>query len=116
MDVAVHTSITPEPFGRVLLEAMAMHKPVVGSRDGAVPEIVVDGETGYTFEPGNPEPLAARILDLLEHPDRARAFGEAGYRRLVDEFHVDRNVERTMAVYQAVRPPTPAPARAAASV
>ena len=116
MDVAVHTSITPEPFGRVLLEAMAMHKPVVGSRDGAVPEIVVDGETGYTFEPGNPEPLAARILDLLEHRDRARAFGEAGYRRLVDEFHVDRNVERTMVVYQAVRPPAPAPARAAASL
>jgi glycosyltransferase involved in cell wall biosynthesis len=104
MDVAVHTSITPEPFGRVLLEAMAMRKPVVGSRGGAVPEIVVDGETGYTFTPGDAGDLAARILDLLEHAERARAFGEAGYRRLVDEFHVDRNVERTMAVYAKVLP------------
>lgn len=104
MDVAVHTSVTPEPFGRVLLEAMAMRKPVVGSRDGAVPEIVVDGETGYTFAPGDSGELAARILDLLEHPDRARAFGEAGYQRLVDEFHVDRNVERTMAVYARTLP------------
>jgi glycosyltransferase involved in cell wall biosynthesis len=104
MDVAVHTSVTPEPFGRVLLEAMAMRKPVVGSRGGAVPEIVVDGDTGYTFTPGDSGELAARILDLLEHPDRARAFGEAGYQRLVDEFHVDRNVERTMAVYARVLP------------
>jgi glycosyltransferase involved in cell wall biosynthesis len=96
--------VTPEPFGRVLLEAMAMRKPVVGSRGGAVPEIVVDGETGYTFAPGDSGELAARILDLLEHPDRARAFGEAGYQRLVDEFHVDRNVERTMAVYARVLP------------
>jgi glycosyltransferase involved in cell wall biosynthesis len=83
---------------------MAMRKPVVGSRGGAVPEIVVDSETGYMFTPGDSVELAARILDLLEHPDRARAFGEAGYQRLVDEFHVDRNVERTMAVYAGVLP------------
>jgi glycosyltransferase involved in cell wall biosynthesis len=102
MDVAVHTSITPEPFGRVLLEAMAMRKPVVGSGDGAVPEIVVDGVTGYTFTPGDPDALADRVLDVLLDPARARAFGDAGYRRLLDEFHIDRNVERTAAIYDRI--------------
>jgi glycosyltransferase involved in cell wall biosynthesis len=102
MDVAVHTSITPEPFGRVLLEAMAMRKPVVGSGDGAVPEIVAHGVTGYTFTPGDPDELAARVLDVLLDPARARAFGDAGYRRLLDEFHIDRNVERTAAIYDRI--------------
>jgi glycosyltransferase involved in cell wall biosynthesis len=113
MDVAVHTSITPEPFGRVLLEAMAMRKPVVGSGDGAVPEIVAHGETGYTFTPGDPDDLAGKILDLLEHPARARDFGEAGHRRLIAEFHVDRNVERTCAIYDRVLSPPGAAKEAA---
>jgi glycosyltransferase involved in cell wall biosynthesis len=78
---------------------MAMHKPVVGSRDGAVPEIVVDGETGYTFEPNNPDELADRVIRLLEDPARARAFGEAGRRRLDQSFHVSRNIALTMALY-----------------
>jgi glycosyltransferase involved in cell wall biosynthesis len=113
VEIAVHTSVTPEPFGRVLLEAMAMHKPVVGSRDGAVPEIVVDGETGYTVEPNNPAELADRILRLLEDPERARAFGDAGRRRLEARFHVSRNVEKTMALYEHLlgRAPDGAPRR-----
>ena len=101
-DVAVHASTTPEPFGRVLLEAMALRKPVVGSRGGAVTEIVVDGQTGYTFTPGDSGELAARILDLLDHPERARLYGEAGYHRLLAEFHVTRNVARTCAIYDRV--------------
>lgn len=102
MALSIHASTSPEPFGRVLLEAMAMRKPVVGSRGGAVTEIVVDGETGYTFTPGDPEDLAARVVDLLEHPERAKAFGDAGYDRLIAQFHVARNVTRTMAVYDEV--------------
>lgn len=102
MDVAVHTSITPEPFGRVLLEAMAMRKPVVGSRDGAVVEIVVHGETGYTFTPGDPADLAARILDLLRDAGRRQAFGDAGYQRLDAHFHTRRNIAKTSAIYDAI--------------
>lgn len=104
MDVAVHASITPEPFGRVLLEAMAMRKPVVGSRDGGVLEIVVEGETGLTFAPGDAGELAHKVLELLTDPGRARACGEAGYARLAAEFHIARNVERTMALYERVLP------------
>lgn len=102
MDVAVHASITPEPFGRVLLEAMAMKKAVVASRDGGVVEIVVDGKTGLTFPPGDSNELAKCVLELLQEPARARVYGEAGYARLIEEFHIARNVERTMAVYQRV--------------
>jgi glycosyltransferase involved in cell wall biosynthesis len=99
MDIAVHASVAPEPFGRVLLEAMAMRKPIVGSRGGAVTEIVAEGETGFTFTPGSAEELARRVTELLDEPERAHVLGQAGYQRLVSEFHISRNVERTMAVY-----------------
>lgn len=101
-DVAIHASTLPEPFGRVLLEAMAMRKPLVGSRSGAVPEIVEDGVTGYTFAPGNADELAACVIRLLEDPAMALQFGEAGFARLEREFHIAQNVERTMAVYGRV--------------
>lgn len=109
VDVAAHTSVMPEPFGRVLLEAMAVRKPIVGSGDGAIPEIIEDGVTGWLFEPKNHEHLADRLADLLEHPDRARAMGEAGYARLEARFHVVNNVGRTMDVYDRAlgRPPRP---------
>jgi glycosyltransferase involved in cell wall biosynthesis len=98
-EIAVHTSVTPEPFGRVLVEGMALRLPIVGSNDGAVPEIVDDGVTGLLFPPGDGDRLAERLIELLEDPARARAMGEAGYARLQERFHVRRNVERTMAIY-----------------
>lgn len=101
-DVAVHASVTPEPFGRVLLEAMALRKPLVGSRGGAITEIVEEGVTGFTFTPGDSAELAARVLDVLAAPERARALGEAGYERLCSTFHVRTNVERTMAIYATI--------------
>jgi glycosyltransferase involved in cell wall biosynthesis len=102
MELSVHASVLPEPFGRVLLEAMAMKRPVVGSGSGAVTEIVVDGETGKVFTPGDPAALAAAVCELLQDPQRSRALGEAGYRRLCTEFHVSTNVSRTMGVYAEV--------------
>jgi glycosyltransferase involved in cell wall biosynthesis len=99
MEVAVHASIAPEPFGRVLLEAMAMRRPVVGSRGGAVPEIVDHDRTGFTFTPGDHRALAGHLIDLLGNPGKARALGEAGYARLVERFHIGRNVASTVSLY-----------------
>jgi len=99
MEVAVHASVAPEPFGRVLLEAMAMRKPVVGSHAGAVPEIVEGGVTGYTFPPGDPVALAARLAELLLCPQISRTMGEAGRRRLERHFSIEHNVASTLSVY-----------------
>jgi glycosyltransferase involved in cell wall biosynthesis len=102
LDVMIHASTDPEPFGRVLLEGMALRKPLVASRGGAVPEIVVDGETGLLFEPGQPEDLARALSALVRDPARRAAMGEAGYRRLVGEFGLARNVERTQDLYRTL--------------
>ncbi|HBY97256.1 MAG TPA: hypothetical protein DEP84_25510, partial [Chloroflexi bacterium] len=64
LDVLAHCSTTPEPFGRVLIEAGALAKPVVAANAGGVPEIVVDGVTGLLVGPGDPTALATALRGL----------------------------------------------------
>jgi glycosyltransferase involved in cell wall biosynthesis len=102
MEVLIHASIEPEPFGRVLLEGMALKKPLVASRDGGVMEIVQDGVTGLLFTPGDSEDLARRLSELLNDSPRAAAMGEAGLRRLVERFGARRNAVLTQQLYARV--------------
>jgi glycosyltransferase involved in cell wall biosynthesis len=99
-DVVVHASVLPEPFGRVILEAMACRKPVVGSRGGAITELVEDGQSGLTFTPGDSEQLAEAVVRVIGNRDEAQRLGQNGYDRLIREFHVDRNVQSTEQLYE----------------
>ena len=81
-----------EGFGIVFLEAMACGKPVVAARTSAVPETVVDGETGLLVDPDDPEALAQALAAFLSDPERCRAVGEAGRRR-VERYRADRVAE-----------------------
>ncbi|WP_291982185.1 glycosyltransferase family 4 protein [Luteitalea sp.] len=105
MSVVIHASVEPEPFGMVVLEAMALRKPVVGSAAGGVIEMVVEGVTGYTFPPGDPRVLAARVLELIAAPEKACAMGEAGYRRVVQDFPLDRYVSDIQEAYDRILDP-----------
>jgi len=84
-----------EPFGRVSIEAMAMGKPVVGSRVGGIPEAIVDGETGLLVPPKDSAALASAMIWLLEHPQRARQMGEAGRQRVEQQFTLEKTVRDT---------------------
>jgi glycosyltransferase involved in cell wall biosynthesis len=88
-----------EPFGLINLEAMGCGTPVVASRVGGIPEVVVDGETGWLVEPGDPAALARALRRALEDGERGRRMGAAGRRRVEQHFSWDRIAERTMAVY-----------------
>ncbi len=104
-----------EPLGIVNLEAMACGAAVVGTATGGIPEVVVDGETGWlvpieqvedgTGTPVDPEryvtDLAAAMADAVSDVDRARRFGEAGRRRAEDHFAWDAIADRTIEVYRA---------------
>jgi glycosyltransferase involved in cell wall biosynthesis len=96
--VFVHTSRW-EGFGIVLLEAMLAGLPVVATRVSAVPEVVVDGETGALVEAGDVEGVARELGKLLAEPEVARRLGEAGRQRARTEFSVARMTERTLEVY-----------------
>ncbi len=81
-----------EPCGRVIFEAMAMKKPVVGTNSGGTPEIVINGETGLLFDYGNTEELASKIDYLLHNPKVSKRMGNAGRTRIEDNFTIDKNV------------------------
>lgn len=88
-----------EPCGRVLFEAMAMQKPVVGTNTGGTPEIVVHNETGLLIPPGDPGALALAIRSLLDDERRAAEMGRLGRKRAVERFSIEAHVRKTEALY-----------------
>lgn len=102
LDVQIHASIDPEPFGRVLLEGMALGKPMVASGGGAVPEIVVNGGTGLLFEAGNSEALADCLSSLLANSARAARMGESARQRLARDFSIEHHVRAVQELYDRI--------------
>jgi glycosyltransferase involved in cell wall biosynthesis len=101
MDVAIHAS-TREPFGRVLLEAMAVGRPVVAPREGGPVEIVADGETGLLVAPRDPEALARAIVGLVRDPARRAAMGRAARARVAAVFDIHEHARRIESVLDEV--------------
>jgi glycosyltransferase involved in cell wall biosynthesis len=100
--LAVHTSLLPEPFGRTIVEAMAWGVPVIATRGGAVPEIVVNGVTGRLVPAGNPAALAEAIVGLMADPERRQAMGAAGRACAAECFTVEQMARRFETVWQEV--------------
>jgi glycosyltransferase involved in cell wall biosynthesis len=89
-----------EPFGLVLLEAMALAKPVVAIHAGGPREIVVEGETGLLVPPASPDAMAAAITQLIQGPSQRRRLGDNGRRRYQALYSVERMAAATAAVYR----------------
>lgn len=85
-----------------ILEAMAHGKPIVASRIGGNPELVVDGETGLLFEPGDGEALAGHIDRLMDDQAMRREFGLAGRNRAERVFSLKAHHEKLLMLYQAL--------------
>jgi glycosyltransferase involved in cell wall biosynthesis len=100
MDVVVHASIRPEPFGMVLIEGMLMGKPVVASKAGGPLDIVIDGETGFLVEPADPRSMAESILLLLQEPQLRESMGSKGRARIVEHFSSQRHAGQMAAIYE----------------
>jgi glycosyltransferase involved in cell wall biosynthesis len=88
LDVVVHASERPEPFGRTIVEAMATARAVVVARAGGARELFVEGETALGFEPGNTPALAAAISKLVRDPSLRERLGAAA--RSAAEVRFDR--------------------------
>jgi glycosyltransferase involved in cell wall biosynthesis len=99
-------SIVPETFGIAALEAMLVGKPVVASRIGGLPDLVVDGVTGRLVAPGDPRALAAALEELVANPAEREAMGKAATvrARLFAPAEVLPRLER---VYESLLPGKP---------
>ncbi len=102
LDVVVHASVEPEPFGRVIAEAMAMRRPVIASGAGGPVEIIQDGRSGFLVPPGDDQALANRLIQLLQDPGLAARIGEQGYREVTSRFSAETHVQMVEQVYEEV--------------
>lgn len=99
MDVVVHASITPEPFGMVLIEAMAMKKPVVATKIGGPLDIVLDGQTGFLVAPRDNVGMSDAIKRLLIDKALAADMGRNGKSRVIAMFTKERYARQVEGVY-----------------
>lgn len=104
VDVFVLPSLW-EGFGLVLIEAMALGLPIVATRVGPIPEVVVDQVTGLLVSAGSASELAAALVSLFNDPVRAREMGQRGRERAQNHFGVDRMVSEIEQLYTELVPP-----------
>lgn len=92
-DILLFTSIWKEPFGRVLVEAMAAGVVVIGTSTGGAAEILFDGKTGLTFTPGDAGSLALQILSLSSNRDLFAYLSREGRKFVLEKFTSERMVK-----------------------
>jgi glycosyltransferase involved in cell wall biosynthesis len=95
------TTVVPELLGQTLLEAMSCGRPAICTAVASLPEVVLDGDTGYVVPPGNPAALGAAIARVLADPAAAAAMGGRGRARVIEHFSWWKVVERCLAAYRA---------------
>ncbi|HYC01373.1 MAG TPA: glycosyltransferase family 4 protein [Candidatus Limnocylindrales bacterium] len=101
MDVVTHTSVRGEPFGRVIIEAMAVGRPIVATRAGGVPEFVRDGEDCVLTTPGDAGELSA-VLDRLLSDAGLRQRLSNGALESAQRFALDKHVETITSLFEEV--------------
>jgi glycosyltransferase involved in cell wall biosynthesis len=101
IDILVLPSVN-EGMPMVILEAMSASKPVVATKVGGIPEIIVDGETGYLVPPYDANRLAEAVLKLIDDPEKAKDFGNAGFKRMKTYFSADQMADKTQNLYESL--------------
>jgi len=102
LDVCVLPARKPEGLGNVLIEAMALGKPVIGTRTGGIPEIIEDGRNGFLTEPNDATSLARAIERLLNDPELRERMGRNGRTRFEERFEFPACYRQVMRLYDSL--------------
>jgi len=102
LDVVIHASTSPEPFGLVIAEAMACGRAVIASNAGGAREIFTPGLDALVHAPGNARDLAARIVELARDPQARQRIGQAGRKTAEQRFDRARLATDLVPVYRKV--------------
>jgi len=99
-NIFVHTSIEPEPFGRVIIEAMAMGLPVISTNIGGPKEIISNNINGYLIKPDDPELLSEKIIHLITHPEIRFKFGKSAIKTVKEKYDIRMTTENIEKLYK----------------
>ncbi len=102
LDIMIHASTIPEPFGLTIIEAMAVGKPVIASRAGGPLEIITEGHDGLFHQPGSVKELEARIRELADNRALRDAIGARARETASSRFSPDTMIRTLEAVYDSV--------------
>ena len=100
LDIVAVPSTWPEPCSAAVQQGMALSKPVVGSRTGGTPEMILEGETGLLVPPSDAAALADALGRLAASPDLRQGMGEAGRARVEAHFSLRRMTDAVEALYR----------------
>ena len=94
VDIVLHSSTSPEPFGRVIVEGMLAHKPVIATGAGGAKEIIKDGVDGILIPPNNPMAMVSAIKRLISDPERTDTIARNGYHMARERFSIESIVQK----------------------
>lgn len=100
LDIIAVPSVWPEPCSAAIQQGMALRKPVVGTRVGGTPEMIVDGETGFLVPPSDPAALAAALGRLADDAALRQTLGAAGLARVEAHFSLHQMTDEVEALYR----------------
>ena len=104
-DAVAHTSVTAEPFGRVIVEAMFSRRPVIATAAGGAMELVEPGKTGWLTEPGNIEDLIKAISSIQQDEIVTTSIVEHAYTQAFDRFHIDNTNHQIKILLDSIESP-----------
>ncbi len=100
-DIVVSSSIEPEAFGRISVEAQAMRRPILASDHGGSKETIIEGKSGFLFKNNNPESLAENLNKLMEtDKDKLQSIGNEGRKNVLRKFDVEKMCYSTFLEYK----------------
>ena len=100
-DIIVSSSIEPEAFGRVSVEAQSMEKPIVASNIGGSKETIIDDKTGFLYEAGKVEALSKKIIHVLNLDESTLKFiGIEGRKNVIKKFNIEKMCFSTYSEYK----------------
>ena len=100
-DLVVSSSIEPEAFGRVAIEAQSMEKPIIASDIGGSNETIIDNVSGFLFQSGNAEALSKKIVEVLQLDEsRLKSIGIEGRKNIIKKFNVEKMCFSTYSEYK----------------
>jgi glycosyltransferase involved in cell wall biosynthesis len=100
--VGMISSIGSEAISRVALEWMSVGRPIVATRVGCLPEVVLDQQTGFLVNPKDPDAMAQRLIELLRNADLRRRMGLRARERFANHFTLPQCIEKTERFYEEI--------------
>ncbi len=100
-DLVISSSVEPEAFGRVAVEAQSMGKPIIASNIGGSIETIINDKTGFLFEAGKPESLSKKIIEVLQLDETTlKSLGNEGRKNVINKFNVEKMCFSTYSEYK----------------